>query len=466
MKLRFKKWFTLIILAAIAFSLPVTGEPAKPPTFNLHEAVIHALSNNPLVECTRINREQAKLIVGEIKAQTILPKFSLSSELGIVPEARGDVFQSQDKQTDLDGMGPFIKIRLEMLQPVFTFGRTSSALSAARSAVTLQNIKSNTEIEKLTLETIKAYWAVSAAREAVTIASDLQENYDKLQREVKERLDSEDSEVDDSDLLEVKSNRYQIQEIIIKSRSENSLATKAFNFALGRDLLEPVNVTGGDVPKINLDEKQLNNAVKRALIQHRDINGLKTAINALEAKSQISTSKKRPLIYIAGGAEYAWAPHREDQTNPFAVDNFNYRNLGVFAGFKWDLNGFRKNHEALRHKMEKKAMEQNLKLLRAKVRLEILKSYSEVKTNAQLLEQARGSLKSAKSWLRLSLDNWEMGLGEVERLIKAYNSYYVLKGIVIKRELQLHVSLADFAFMLGNIKLYTEWMKNGKVDLM
>lgn len=477
MKMCYKKHFCLLMpvvtLALICFTsispqhLSASESSQTPATvsFTLHDAILHALAHNPLVERTQLNRKQAQLFIDEVKAQTILPEFSLSGEFGVVPEARGDVFQSQDKQTDLDGWGPFIKINLKMLQPLLTFGRTKSALTAARSAVILQNIKSNSEIQELTLETIKAYWAVSASRQAETIASEVQENYDKLENEVQQRLDSENSEVDDTDLLEVKSNRYQIQEIVIKSQNESRLAEKALNFALGRDLMQPISVTGAPIPTINLDETQLDQAVQHTLNQHHDAESLKTAIEALDAKAKITLSKKRPLVYIAGGLEYAWAPHREDQTNPFAVDNFNYRNLGAFFGFRWDLNSLRKNHEAQRYLLEKQAMEQNLVLLRSKIRLEILKAFSDVRQNTLLLEQAQNSLKSAKSWLRLSMDNWEMGLGDVERLIKAYNSYYVLKGIVIKRELELQISLADFAYILGNINLYMEWIKNGKVIL-
>jgi outer membrane protein TolC len=362
-------------------------------------------------------------------------------------------------------LGPFLKLNIKIIQPLLTFGRKSAAKSAARSGIDLQNIQSRSEIETLTLKVIEAYWALNAAREAVSISKEVTENYNKLVKEVKKRLDTEDSEVDDTDLLEVKSNRYQIEEIHIKSQAEQKIAQRLFNLVLGRDQIEPANVSGGTTPTLMETETQLTQKIRQVLSRHGDIKGLQAAVKGLQAQSKLAVSKKRPVIFLAGGFGYGYAPGREDQTNPFAVDGYNYTDLGVFVGFQWDLNSFRKNVEAKRYQLEKKAMEQNMKLLRAKIEMEILKTYTEVKQNTQLLEQAKKSLKSAKSWLRLSMDNWEMGIGEVERLIKAYNAYYQLKGVEIKRTLELNISLANFAYRLGNTKQYLEWVKNGNVKI-
>jgi outer membrane protein TolC len=459
-------FFFLILVSLLTTSIHTTTKTKKETqTFTLKTAVAYALSHNPLVERTKIDREKAELMLDEVRAKTIVPEFSLSGETGIVPEARGDIFYSPDKQTDLDGWGPFVKLNIKLVQPLLTFGRISSARTAARNAVNLEHIKTGSQVEKLTLTVITAYWAFSAAKQAEEVAADVKENYDKLIEEVKKRLRDEDSEVDDTDLLEVESNRYYIEEIVIKSKSEKNLAEKAFNAAIGRSLMASVEVTEEKIPQLEVEENQVARALRRALTWNRDLKSLETVSRALHAKTRLAYNKKKPAIVLVGGFGYGYAPHRDDQTNPFAVDHFNYMDLGAFIGFQWDLNFFRKNTEAARYKLEQKAIEQNIKLLQANVELQILTAFAEVDKNARLLEQAGKSLKAAKNWLRLSLDNWDMGIGEVERLIKAYNAYYQLKGIEIKRTLELNVSLANFAYILGNIRLYLEWVNHGKVKI-
>jgi outer membrane protein len=468
-----KSYWILVLLVFLVFPVfsPVMiaapeAEQGDLGKFSLEACVAYAWSHHPLMERTRIEEKKSLLLLDEVRRQILLPEFSLSGQAGVVPEARGDIFSSPDKQTDLDGWGPFYKLDVKLVQPLFTFGRKSSALTAARSGIDLQSIAGNAEIEKLTLTVINAYWALAAAQKAETVAGEIRENYDKLEEEVKKRLESDDSLVDDTDLLEVKSNRYLVEEMVIKSKTEKQLATKAMNAAVGREITAGLDVSEEKTPGISLEESQLSRILRETVLEHRELRGLDAALQGLRAKTKLAYSQKRPLVYLAGGFAYAYAPKRQDQTNPFAVDNFNYLNLGAFFGVSWDLNFFRKNIEARRNGLEREAMEQNREMVQTKIELEILKAFGEVKQNAQLLEQARDSLKSAKNWLRLSMDNWDMGIGEVERLIKAYNAYYQLKGVEIKRTLELHISIANFAYFLGNIRLCLEWVKNEKIDLL
>lgn len=464
-----KIYFTVVLIGLVMFFggrfFVSAAAETKSEKFSLDTALAYALSHSPVVVRSRVEQEKARLLLDEVRSQSLLPEFSLSGQTGLVPEARGDIFDSPDKQTDLDGWGPFYKLEIKFVQPVFMFGRKSSARSAAQCGIHLQDIKKDSEVENLVLTVINAYCALSAAKKAETVADEVQENYDKLEKEVKKRLESEDSEVDDTDLLEVKSNRYLIEEIVIKSKSQRKLAERAFNAAIGQEIVASIEVLEEKIPEIQLDETRMSQVVLQALLLHRDILGLNTALKALRAKTKLAYSKKRPIIFLVGGFSYAYAPNRQDQTNPFAVDNFNYMDLGAFFSIQWDLNFFRKNIEARQYQLEQQSLEQNLKLFRAKIEMEILKAFTEVKKNTQLLEQARSSLKAAKSWLRLSMDNWDMGIGEVERLIKAYNAYYQLKGVEIERSLDLNVSLANFAYILGSTMSYLEWVKNGKVKI-
>ncbi len=464
-----KIYSTVLLIGLVIFTcgsfFVYAGDDTEAKKFSLETALVYALSHSPVVVRTRVEREKARLLLDEVRFQSLLPEFSLSGQTGLVPEARGDIFDSPDKQTDLDDWGPFYKLEVKFVQPVFMFGRRSAAFSAAQSGIDLQDIKSDSEVEKLVFTVINAYCALSAAKKAESVADEVQENYDKLAKEVKKRLESEDSEVDDTDLLEVKSNRYLIEEIVINSKSQRKLAERAFNAAIGREIITAVEVLEEKIPEIKLDETRMSRVVLMALLLHRDIQGLNTALKALRAKIKLAYSKKRPIIFLVGGFGYGYAPLRQDQTNPFAVDNFNYMDLGAFFSIQWDLNFFRKNIEARQYQLEQQSKEQNLKLLRTRIEMEVLKAFTEVKKNVQLLEQARSSLKAARSWLRLSMDNWDMGIGEVERLIKAYNAYYQLKGVEIQRSLDLNVSLANFAYISGSIMSYLEWVKNGEVKI-
>lgn len=431
--------------------------------FTLESAISYALTHNPLIKRTIIDQDRAQLLIKGARAKTILPVFSLSGQTGIIPEARGDIFSSPDKQTDLNGWGPFYKLDLKLIQPIFTFGRSSLYIEAASKASRLQQLKNRLEVENLKLSVIYAYWAVLSAKKTESMAEELRQDYNKLQEEVEKRLHSEDSEVDDADLLEVKSNRFRIEEIYIRSRTNRLEAEKTLNTLLGRTIEAILDVSPEKIPKLEISQPQVIEAADSFLLKHHGIQSLKVALQVVQTKINLTVSQKNPLIFLAGGASYAFAPKREDQNNPFVLDNFNYFSLGAFIGLEWELNFFQKNIETTRYQLEKKSMEKDLNLLQSQIKLEILNTFTKVKESWDLLKQARNSLKSSKTWVRLSMDNWDMGIGEVDRIIRAYNTYYQLKALETERELRLSSSLASLAYLLGETDLYLEWIKNENV---
>ena len=103
--------------------------------------------------------------------------------------------------------------------------------------------------------------------------------------------------------------------------------------------------------------------------------------------------------------------------------------------------------------------------LKAKIDLEVPQAFLEVRKNEALLNAARKSLKAAKAWLIISMDNWGMGIGELRRVRGAYEAYYRLLGIDIERENEYNVSLARFAYVLGDLNLYLKWVEDEKVIL-
>jgi hypothetical protein len=313
------------------------------------------------------------------------------------------------------------------------------------------------------MQIISAYWAFASAGKAGHMAQDLRKNFRKLMSEVQARLNDPESEVDDTDLLEVKSNQYQIEDIYLKTLQAVNITRQAFNIGLGLPLTSQTHVLTHSPPKMNLSEEGFAMVLSNAIGKHYTLLGLHTVRAALEAKKQFVRNQKKPVIYLAAGVSGAYAPHRSNQTNPFVYDPFNYGGVGAFIGFDWDLNYFRPNYESQRLDWEKKAVSGKMKMLRNMIKLEINKAFTDVKRMQKLLKEARTSLKAAKTWLRLSLDNWDMGIGEVNRIIKAYNAYYQLRGIEIKREYDLNIALAKFAFMLGNINLYSQWVEHEKV---
>jgi outer membrane protein TolC len=453
------------ILAALVLtaSLGLAQAPSDAGPWTLEAAIATARARNPAARAAESDALTARLNVRKAFAQGYLPRLELSVFSGLVPEARGDIFTSPDEQTDLDGLGIFSRLNLDVTQPLMTFGRAGAAVTAAREAAGAEESRRDQFLEDLSLEVAKAFWGLVSALRAEDLARESGESYEELLAEIEKRLAREDSEVDDENLFEARSHQLEIEVVKEDSIERKAQAARLLCLLLDLDPATPVSVTGAPPPVFSADEDLMRKMTDRAEGSRPDILALASAERALGAKILLRKREGWPVLFLAANFGYARAPNRQDQTNPFVVDNFNYRNLGLALGLSWKPDLFVDPVEVRQAESERRAVEDRLAALRSLSAFEVSRAFGDARKNGALLEAARRSLAAAKAWVRLSRENWDMGLGDAYRLLRAYQSYFELRGAEIERENVLNVSLARLAHVVGDVGLYVDWVERGKV---
>ena len=453
---------------AIGFSLTVyqaDAQSAVQSNISLKQVIEHTLKHSPMMDKAKLDLKKSETAVEQVDAMKILPTVNFQLRTGIVPEARGDVFHSSDSQTDLDGFGPFFQTELKLVQPLFTFGRISNAEKAAKGLVDVQAEKNKGQIDNLTSMAVQAYWTAYSTNEAVKIANELNSAYDTLMVKIKEEIAKEDSELDQSYLFEAQSSSFVIRELLNSSKSNRALSKSAFAEITLLNIDDSTKFDDTKLPVCELSEGDLPKYLSLAKNSNPEMLQIEAGLKAIDSKIEYEKSRNRPLIYLAGGVAYGVAPNRDDQKNPFVYDNFNYINLAAFLGLSWDLNFTQPNIEAKKWDFEKMSLVESKKLLESKITVEAAKAFYDVVNNYKSTIEITQSLQAAQSWVAMSYDNWEMGVGEPERLIKAMTNYFQIRGKKLEKEYNYSISLAKFAQLTGNFNNYLEWISNEKVQV-
>lgn len=438
-------------------------EPAPGAAFvSLRRAVERVIGNHPLVKAEGIRVHRAEVDLAKLR-QKKRPDIGLRLLTGLVPEAKGDIFFSENESDDLSGLGPFYQAELRATQPISTFGKLAAALSAAEQGIRLRELGRSATAEKVRFEVIQAYWAVDAARRGVSLAENFQEDYEELLETVEEQVQDPDSEIDHTNLLEVRSLEYQVAQGYYEVASKKEVADTYLEGLLEFGDLRSHEIEAVTTPTFSRGEDLLARAVTIAQSSRVEVAQARVALAALDAQVAGALAAKRPNLFVTAIGKYAKASNRTDQKNPFVFDPFNQRTLGAALAAKWNLNFKAHQLELARSLAEKDEALQKVRLLEGKAALEMTKAVAEAEANSVLLAAAERSLKAAKSWLRLSADNWDLGIGKVDRLLDAYSSFYTLSGIVIERESKFNLSLARLAKGLGDVSLYFDWIENGTV---
>lgn len=449
-----------LVLATGAAPSTVRGETLN---LDLASALRMAVENSHLVRAAEFGEKKAEVTVRRARAERYLPETELLIETGVVPAARGTALESPDKMDDVDNLGAFVKANLKIVQPLYTFGRLENLEKTAREALGAAHARKDLSLQDLSLLLVQSYWAFSSSRRAISLAEELRDSFHELIGEVERRLDDEESEIDDSDLLRVKSSTYRIEKIYYDSRENLRRSDLALRILVGAGAEREIEVRDETSPVLTADMEAFDRYIRERGVAHKQVDVLEAASRALESKIDLARSERYPLLFLAAGAGFARAPGRDDQTNPFVLDDFNYARIGAEVGLKWKPNIYKSNLQVEELEKEHQSLLEKLEALKRKLTVEASDSFGEAVKHRDLLAAARASLRASRSWLRLSVDNWDMGIMvDVKRLLDANEAYYEMRGIEIATELDYNVSLSRVASSLGDINLYLSWVENGK----
>ncbi len=445
-------------------ALSASTAAAGLPRLGLREVVERAVTGSPLVKAGAFDVAKAGEGVRKARALSILPEVTFNLTGGLVPEARGTVVYSPDSSSEPDNYGPYYRLEIRLVQPLWTFGKFDAAETLAGEGLAAQQARRALIGENVAIDAAQAYWALAAASRGEAVAAEMRKAFVELQREVEKRVADAGSGVSEADLLNVRTSSYSTDRLYFDAHEARRAAVDVLRALLALTGEEEPLLVEEPPPAGGIDESRSAEVAARAVEAHPEVRAMAAVARTLAAKVELERRSRNPVFYVAGRVGYALASNRDQQNNPWVDDEYNHSRIGAELGLNWDGNLYRKSIEISEAVAEHQALLEQLAALRAKVGVEAHRALRESRRTRALLDSARTALKAAKSRLRLVLDNWETGVGDVADAIDAYEKYYRLRIEEPQREYELNVSLARLGFVLGDLNLYLGWVHDGKVS--
>jgi outer membrane protein TolC len=458
-------FLSLFVLLFLLNSAVTASASEQTLNLDLSQAVTLAKKNNPLTKISRFEVEAAREKSKEIAGKFNYPQFQLKSYTGLVPGARGTVVSSPDQQGEYNNLGPFFKVDLDIIQPLYTFGKYVSAREAGRFNILVKKAAQQESENQLSFEVVKAFLGVVAGRDGSKVGVKLKEQYHNLLQKIENMLKRNAPDITDSQLLETKSMLFEIEKQSGQGPSAETQATLLLRGLLNLSGNIEINPASPQIPDFNAASTPLGQFLSYVKVHSWQIKGIDAGIKALKQKSTLEKDKKYPDVFLAAELGYGRAPNRDRQTNPFITDDYNYKNIGAVIGMKWDFNYKVHSAEEEQALLDYLKLVEKKKLLVLRLNGEIRNYYQSVQKQWHLLNVADESLRSARQWIRLESDNLDMGIGDVKRLISAYKQYFLLQSEEIQTRHSYLLALADLAKSVGNMELYLQWENDGQVRM-
>jgi outer membrane protein TolC len=439
----------LALAAATAGAAESATRAGKARSLSLAEFIRHALVAAPEVEVAdwEVAAERGKLT--EAKRARFLPEAEVLNQTGIVQRARGTVLEPLDS-ISTDAYGPFTKVDVFLVQPLFTGGKITAGIEAATHAVESQ-LAARRGVADEVIEQVKVlYYNALLARSVAGIVDETSEGFESALETARQRREDGDEDISELDILYLRVGRSEVAKELPGLRGGERLAVRALRRAAGFDLDAPIDIRERflDPAKARLESLEVYQG--RLFQQSPSWKQLQEGVAAKEGQLETVIADFYPEIFLSGGFSYSYAPERDRQLNPFAWDDYNYlRGPGGLLGIRWGLNFHVTAARVDTARAELAKLQAEARRAETGLTLELEQAYQNVLDRRAAFEALEDGRKAGRAILTLAVTNFDIGIGDAEEILQGLGNYARVSSGYYESVRDYDLALANLSRVLG-----------------
>lgn len=419
---------------------------------SLSQAEELALARHPFV-----GRAQADLRLAESRRTLArrsrwVPELSLSSVWGPIPDARGEITEfgvlvSPDSADAISNLGWFTEGNLELVQPLYTFGRVGRLVKAAEAGVEASEAGVEATSDEVRLQVRELYWAMVLGEQSVRIADEILNEIEEADAQLEERY--EDGSVSQNDLFEFEIYRFRAKQGRREAVDGLEMARAALGAAIGLAEGAPVRTETRELIRLPVNLDSLSVYLQMARERRPELNQLRAGIEAQSSLARATRSQYFPQLFLAGAVRWNYAPGRFDPRNPFVYNPTNFFRPGFVVGFNWNANLFQTRDRVRIAEHESARLSAQFDPLEEKIQLDVREAYMTLVRAAADVEDSEVALTAADNWFRAESQTFDLGLGEIGDLVDAFEAKIEMERAHLGSIFAFNTALAELSRAVG-----------------
>jgi outer membrane protein, multidrug efflux system len=443
---------TFCVLLLVVAPLAARAEP--PLTL---DALIERARKNDL----RVKEAEGELHLLQAKYREAFwawfPKFETTLAVaGPTPEAINDSFggppltpSSVTWDLNFGKVGYMARADVTALLPIFTFGKLSALRQAgAQGPVIGEGLRRRAQ-DEVGYQAAQAYFGYQMARQGKLALLETQNRLNEAGNVLKNLLAQDSPQVTQLDLYKVDFFKRQVDARLLQADNGVELATAAIRLLVAAPPGQSIQVAHVDLEPPGYQLQPLDRYYDLA-IQHRpELRMVNAGIIAREKEVLIRERMFLPDFGIAGFFRFAYTSSATRQRSPFAYDPYNDLAGGAALVLRTTFDIPIKLAQLDQAKAELEKLSAQRQLLQNAIRLEIQKTYIDVR---EALEKARvfaDAERNARRWSTAAYANFEIGTGDTRELVDAFVALAQASADKLKSWHDTHVSLHGLSKAVG-----------------
>lgn len=352
--------------------------------------------------------------------------------------------------------GPFGKLDITVIQPLYTFGKISSRIDAAIKGVEVKKAAREKTRGDVELRVKELYFALLLSRQGKEAAEDVSSFVEDARRRIKRLLELGSTSVDESDLYRVEAYAAEAKRFKAKAESGSKLAYMALKQMIG---FPPEKDFELDVKELPKDPRALGDQkdyIEMALRMRPELEQIEKGLEAKKSLVEAAKADMYPSIFLAGVASLAGAPNREHMDVAYIGDEYNHANGGVVLGAKWHFDFGIQQAKVSKAKAEYERLLHTRDYALRNIPLEVAKHYQDAIEHMQAFQASEEAASAARKWVVVAFANFDMGVGQARDIFFAVERYGKNQGDYLLSLLNYHLALARLSHAVAQYREKTK----------
>ena len=402
-----------------------------PPEMTLTQLIAMALKFSPEMKTSQSEVAIAQAMKDQAHGYRF-PQLDMTMLGGPAPTARqpeihGNSIFYPDTKNSVNGVTVFGRLDFAVVQPLYTFGKIAHREAAAEKYTQVKQAEVDSKKGDVIWEVAQAYYGLilaqqgkSAVREARDYLNDAGERVNKL-------LSLKSASVKDTDPYRLAVYEGSLEKFAAQAEEGSMVAYKALQALTGRGPEQEFRVPT-ELPEPTAAPHELDYYIQQAMDLRPEFTMLKEGKAARELLVKAARADKYPDLFMALIGLLAGSPGRYSNPDPFHQDLTNWFATGPVVGVRWHFDFGITKAKISQAKAELEKLQNQERTALMGIPVEVAQAYGKVQEQYRASVGFGKAYVNARRWLVAAFSNFDMGLGQMEEIFKAFERYGATRG--------------------------------------
>jgi len=442
----------VLLFVVVLAGITATDSIAQTDTIrvSLIEFLEIAKSQSTLLNTRQTEVDFSENRVNQARAQRILPRIELNTAHGLVPAVTssdpnlppGQYYLDPNLKNDWYNWGIFTRAEISSLQPIYTWGAIDNAINAARQGVIAAEAGFQAQTSAYEERLTELYYSRLLAMELDRLVTNALDQLEDAEKQLNEMIEEGDPDLEESDIFEFKIFKFEFLSRVDEVKQNMVFAEAVWNLALNNRGQEITY--SPETPFLDQIDYQMMDVYyyeEQARNQRPELRQLQAAYNAARFGLKANKAANYPSLFMGLSASVAYTPNRPKQNNPFIINSTNYTSVSYGFGFRQNLNFLTNRVNIDRAEIQVRQARYAQEAVMDGILLEIREKYRNMMMSFSRLQNTREAFQISTEWLRLEQIDYDLGFGDVKKLIDAVQKNLELEAALKQRIFDFNVNV-------------------------